>query len=83
MCRRIAARSYDVLQVPPPPRTTRWQKSSASGESQCVEVARNDDYVWIRDSKNRDGSALGFTRKEWLAFLEGVRRGEFDCPAQT
>lgn len=69
-----------MLQVPPPPETVSWRKSRASGAGDCVEVARTGDYVWVRDSKNRDGAALGFTRKEWLAFVDGVLRGEFDLP---
>ena len=69
-----------MVDVPPPSTIVSWQKSSASASSGCVEVARSDEYVWVRDSKNRDGAVLGFTRAEWAAFLVGVRRGEFDRP---
>jgi hypothetical protein len=34
--------------------------------------------VAVRDSKNPDGPALLFTRREWEAFLGGVRDGQFD-----
>jgi hypothetical protein len=46
----------------------------------CVEVAFVDDgvrQVMVRDSKNRGGPVLGFTRSEWDAFVKGVRAGEF------
>ncbi|MEX5632617.1 DUF397 domain-containing protein [Parafrankia sp. FMc2] len=55
-----------------------WYKSSASGKENCVEVARRSAFVLVRDSKNRDGAVLRFTAQEWVAFLEGVRGGEFD-----
>ncbi|WP_018637122.1 DUF397 domain-containing protein [Parafrankia elaeagni] len=55
-----------------------WYKSSASGENGCVEVAHGSGLVLVRDSKNRDGAVLRFTAQEWVAFLEGVRGGEFD-----
>jgi hypothetical protein len=34
--------------------------------------------IAVRDSKNRDGSVLFYTRLEWDAFLDGVKKGEFD-----
>lgn len=58
-----------------------WHKSTRSGGNggDCVEVAVNlPGLVAVRDSKNRDGAALVFTPDEWIAFLRGVRSGEFD-----
>ncbi|ADP78725.1 DUF397 domain-containing protein [Pseudofrankia inefficax] len=55
-----------------------WRKSSASGSGGCVEVAATASEIFIRDSKNRSGAVLRFTNVEWLAFLAGVRGGEFD-----
>lgn len=59
-----------------------WFKSSFSGPDggNCVEVAFLDRGIAVRDSKDPDGPALGFTCAEWLAFLAGVRTGEFDLP---
>jgi uncharacterized protein DUF397 len=57
-----------------------WHKSSRSGGNggDCVEVAVNlPRVVAVRDSKNRTGSALVFTRSQWRSFLEGVKAGEF------
>jgi hypothetical protein len=55
-----------------------WRKSSfsASGDN-CVEVA----YVpegghAVRDSKNPGGPMLSYTRREWRAFIAGVKNGK-------
>ena len=60
-----------------------WRRSSrsgtASGDSNCVEVAfLPDGAVAVRDSKNRGGQVLIFTSAEWEAFVAGARDGEFD-----
>jgi hypothetical protein len=34
--------------------------------------------VAVRDTKDRAGPVLIFTNDEWSAFIDGVRRGEFD-----
>ena len=41
-----------MVEVPTPPTTASWQKSSASGGANdgCVQVARSQEYVWVRDS---------------------------------
>ena len=55
-----------------------WQKSAASGLSGCVEVGLGDGDVLVRDSKDPEGHWLRFSPQEWILFLEGVKRGEFD-----
>ncbi|MQA85306.1 MAG: DUF397 domain-containing protein [Streptosporangiales bacterium] len=56
-----------------------WRKSSRSGQQNCVEVAGNlTDSVAVRDSKNRKGPALVFTRDEWAVFVAEVKGGLFD-----
>lgn len=56
-----------------------WIKASASGNNGCVELAPlSDGGVAVRDSKDADSPVLSFTRHEWLSFLDGVTKGEFD-----
>jgi hypothetical protein len=56
-----------------------WHKSSRSnGQGQCVEVARLDRAVAVRDSKDPAGPVLTFTSAEWAAFIDGAKDGEFD-----
>jgi Domain of unknown function (DUF397) len=66
-----------MAQMPQPPAIARWQKSKRSNEGTCAEVARTHDHAWIRDSKNASGPVLGFTRKAWAAFIDGLRRNDF------
>ena len=56
-----------------------WRTSSRSnGQGQCVEVARLDHTVLVRDSKHPAGPVLTFTPDEWAAFIGGAKDGEFD-----
>lgn len=58
---------------------TPWIKPKASDEQgSCVEQRRNGDAIEVRDSKDRSGPVLTFTRAEFAAWLDGARRGEFD-----
>jgi hypothetical protein len=57
-----------------------WVKSSLSfANGNCVEVADlGGGNVGVRNSRDRKGPSLVFTRDEWHAFLGGARNGEFD-----
>jgi hypothetical protein len=55
-----------------------WRKSTRSESDQCVEIAFMDDVIAVRDSKDREGAVLCFTRSEWAAFVGGTKDGEFD-----
>ncbi|OZM71366.1 DUF397 domain-containing protein [Amycolatopsis antarctica] len=52
-----------------------WRKSSHSGnETNCVEVGfAAEPVVGIRDTKDRDGGALVFSRKAFTALLHTAR----------
>jgi len=49
-----------------------------NGGDICVEVAKKDGYVGVRDSKNPTGPVLSYTTQEWDVFVAGVKNGEFD-----
>jgi Domain of unknown function (DUF397) len=55
-----------------------WRKSSHSGVNGCVEVAKVDHMIAVRDSKDRGGPVLLFRPDEWSAFLGGIRNDEFN-----
>ncbi|MFI2634147.1 DUF397 domain-containing protein [Streptomyces collinus] len=48
-----------------------WFKSSYSGNDgpDCLEAAISHPTIHIRDSKNKDGAQLVFTRSSWAEFL--------------
>jgi hypothetical protein len=60
--------------------TAVWVKSSLSfSNGNCVEVTDlPGGSVGVRNSRDRGGPVLRFTRTEWDAFLGGARLGEFD-----
>jgi hypothetical protein len=56
-----------------------WRKATKSNTGGCVELAPTPDgMIAVRDSKNPQGAILLYTPVEWDAFLDGVKRGEFD-----
>lgn len=55
-----------------------WRTSSFTDGVQCVEVALIGDEIAVRDTKDRGGASLRFTRGEMRAFIQGVKAGEFD-----
>lgn len=55
-----------------------WTGSTFCTNGECVEAAAVAGGVAVRDSKHPDGPSLWFTSDEWIAFLAGVRAGEFD-----
>jgi hypothetical protein len=59
--------------------TTPWIKAVASNQQgSCVEMRRHDGAIEVRDTKDRSGPVLRFTRAEFAAWLDGARGGEFD-----
>lgn len=59
-----------------------WRKSTRSGQAgDCVEVADNLPHVVaVRDTKDRDGGTLTFSRQGWATFLDAIKAGKFDLP---
>jgi hypothetical protein len=60
-----------------------WRKSRRStSNGACVEVARNNGMVIVRDSKNADGPTVRFTAAGWSAFLDRAKKGELDASGE-
>jgi len=60
----------------------RFRKATASGGGgNCVEIALSADEVLVRHSKYPQGPTLAYTLEEWVAFLDGVAKGEFTLDA--
>jgi hypothetical protein len=60
-----------------------FKSSYSSTNGSCVEVGfqkSTHDEILVRDSKDREGPVLTFTRAEWSAFLAGVKDKEFELP---
>lgn len=55
-----------------------WQKATACSSGACVEVAPTAGAVAVRHSMDPLGPVLLYTAKEWRAFLDGAKKGEFD-----
>ena len=57
-----------------------YRISSFCTGGHCVEVGQlTDGSVAVRDTKDAAREArLVFTRDEWVAFVQGVKAGEFD-----
>mgnify|MGYP001085434827 CR=1 FL=1 len=51
----------------------KWLKRCATGA--CVEVGALEGQVLVRDSKDREGPVMAFSRSAWSEFLTGVREG--------
>jgi hypothetical protein len=55
-----------------------WRTSSYSSGGACVEVAPRRDTILVRDSKDREGAVLTFSRASFATFIAAVASGEFD-----
>lgn len=54
-----------------------FKKSSFCGVGACVQIKVGGDEITVRHSKKPE-VILRFSKKEWRAFIAGVKNGEFD-----
>jgi len=59
-----------------------WRTATMSTGGDCVQVGSNAGQVLVRHSKHPGGPVIFYTRREWAAFIDGVKKGEFDEFAQ-
>lgn len=54
--------------------TLSWRQSNASADGgNCVEIASEEQFVLVRDSRNPSGTILEFPPSQWTSFLRRVR----------
>jgi len=51
-----------------------WRKSVYSAQGNCVEVARAEQLVYMRDSKDPDGPVLTFSVEVFRNFIGTLKR---------
>jgi hypothetical protein len=59
-------------------RTPEWRKSSLSGASGCIWLARVDSVVHVRESEDNSAAVLVIPYQSWSRFLDGAKLGDFD-----
>jgi Domain of unknown function (DUF397) len=50
-----------------------WRKARRCGNTACIEVAKAEQEMLLRDSKDPAGPRLVFAPQDWTAFLSAVR----------
>jgi uncharacterized protein DUF397 len=59
--------------------TATFRTSTACDTGACVGVAfQEDGNILVQNTTTRAHEPLTFTRREWAAFVAGVKAGEFD-----
>jgi hypothetical protein len=54
-----------------------WRKANFCGSTQCVEVAKLNGMIVMRDSKS-PRRVLRYSTEEWQSFVLGIKASEFD-----
>jgi len=56
----------------------KWRVSRACDGGACIMVARHEDSVLFGNTCHPNGPVYAYTWAEWMAFLKGVKQGDFD-----
>lgn len=56
-----------------------WAKSSKCSDGTCVEVGHDAHGMILVRNNQAPADIVSFTQDEWVAFIAGVRNGEFDA----
>lgn len=62
----------------PAPSDLYWRVSRTCESGQCIKVARQGESVLIGNTNDPEGHVSEFTTNEWLDFLAGAKKGDFD-----
>jgi predicted secreted Zn-dependent protease len=55
-----------------------WLVSRSCESGACVKVTRRGDLILIGNTSDPSGPVNIFTVEEWMHFLDGAKRGDFD-----
>lgn len=55
-----------------------WHLSKSCDGGNCVEIGTRGESVLIRSSAAEDRRYIALSRDEWLAFVAGVKDGDFN-----
>lgn len=58
--------------------TPRWRRSSHCTDMDCVELARQEDRIEVRDSKHPNASHLALTPEQMAGLVAHIKAGELD-----
>jgi hypothetical protein len=64
--------------VTTPTEQAAWRRATFCQSGECVEVARQNGMIAMRDSKEASAGVLRYSAEEWLSFVRGIKAGEFD-----
>jgi hypothetical protein len=64
--------------TPPNHEGLAWRVARDCDGGSCIRVAPHEGMIVIGDTKNPDGPVLFYSHDEWLAFVKGIRQGDFD-----
>lgn len=64
--------------TPPTLGSLAWRVARHCDGGSCIRVAPHKGMIVIGDTKNPDGPVLSYSHDEWLAFVKGIRQGDFD-----
>ncbi len=64
--------------TPPTLGSLAWRVARDCDGGSCIRVAPHKGMIVIGDTKNPDGPVLSYSHDEWLAFIKGIRQGDFD-----
>jgi hypothetical protein len=56
-----------------------WIRAAACESSGCLEIAFDEDRVYLRNSTDPAGTITSATREEWELFANAVRNDEFEA----
>lgn len=55
-----------------------WRRASSCEGGACVEIAIPGHVVFVRSSKDSDGTHVTLSRDEWKQFVAAIKDGAFD-----